>query len=222
MCADGPAGLTTALPLGQVVPTLVGTAARAYDARTIVRDFPVPLGDLFRELRRSTLMKRALLPITLLLALFAGSGSAAAAPPTPNDTSTEQFQCPDFVVDATATGSSKVTYWFGRPYPVSKPIPFYSATSSAAKVTFTSVTSTPKTVTYQLNGTKRAALQFDPFDIVYKSTGWNVMYVPPAYGTPGLFLSVGQVTWTLEGPAYPNGGMTGPGKITDICALLAP
>jgi hypothetical protein len=77
-------------------------------------------------------------------------------------------------------------------------------------------------VTYQLNGTYRVALQLDPIDIVFKSTGWNVMYVPPNYGIPGLFLSVGQVTWTEFGPAYPNGGMTGPGKITDICALLAP
>lgn len=164
-------------------------------------------------------MKRVLIPIALLFGLFAGSGSAVAEPPTPNDPSTVQFQCPDFMVNTTATGASKITFppFHFRDY---KPIPLYSATSSAATVTFTSVTPTPKSVTYGLNGTKRAAVQFDPFDYVYKATGWNVMY--PYYGTPGLFLSVGQVTWTQFGPAYPNGGMTGPGKITDICQVLAP
>ncbi|WP_026538717.1 hypothetical protein [Arthrobacter sp. 9MFCol3.1] len=173
-------------------------------------------------------MRRALLPIVLLLALFAGTGAAVAdpptaGPPTPNDPSTVQYQCPGFMVNATATGKSKVIDWAFWPAAPSKPLPVVTITGAATTETFTSVTATPKTVTYQLNGTYRVALQLEPsFDIVFKSTGWNVMYVPPVYGTPGLFLSVGQVTWTEFGPAYPNGGMTGPGKITDICALLAP
>lgn len=168
-------------------------------------------------------MKRLVTPLALALGigLFAGTGAAVAEPPTPNDPSTVQFECPGFTVNAQATGTSKINYWSFRGSD-SKPIPIYSATSSAAKVTFTSVTPTPKTVTYSLNGTKRAALDLDALDVVYKATGWNVMYVPPGYGTPGLFLSVGQVTWTLFGPVYPNGGMTGPGKITDICQVLAP
>lgn len=166
-------------------------------------------------------MKRALLPIALLFGLFAGTGSAVAAPPTPNDPSTVQFQCPDFVVNATATGSSKTIFQLHH-INDSKPYMLWTDTGAATTVTYTSVTPTPKSVTYPLNGTKRTAVQFEPFDFVYKATGWNVMYVPPSYGTPGLFLSVGQVTWTQFGPAYPNGGMTGPGKITDICQVLAP
>ncbi|MCI9870446.1 hypothetical protein [Arthrobacter humicola] len=42
------------------------------------------------------------------------------------------------------------------------------------------------------------------------------------YGTPGVFLAVGLESWTLNGPVYPNAGLTGPGTVTDVCALLAP
>ena len=54
-------------------------------------------------------MKRLITPVALALGigLFAGTGAAVAAPPTPNDPSTIQFECPGFAVNAQATGSSK-------------------------------------------------------------------------------------------------------------------
>jgi hypothetical protein len=162
-----------------------------------------------------------LAPLALVIGLFAGTGSAAAAPPTPNDTTPFQFVCPGFTVDAQVTGKSKLTDWL-RPFPASKPIPLYTETGAATTITLTSVTPFPKTVRYSINGSRRVALSLDPIDFVYTATGRNLMYVPPAYGTPGIFLSEGLVTWTLFGPVYPYGGMTGPGKITDVCQVLAP
>jgi hypothetical protein len=167
-------------------------------------------------------MRHLIAPLALVIGLFAGTGSAAAAPPTPNDPSTIQYDCPGFKVDAQGTGMSKTIDRWLHPYAADRPEPFYTSTGAATTVTLTSVTAAPKTVTYSVNGTIRLSIQWEPFDFVYKATGRNLIEVPVNYGTPGLFLAVGQETWTLNGPVYPNAGMTGPGTITDVCQLLAP
>ncbi|QDY89259.1 hypothetical protein E7Y32_02795 [Arthrobacter sp. UKPF54-2] len=166
-------------------------------------------------------MKRALLPIALILGLFAGPGTAAAAPPIPEGTSTDTLDCPGFQVEVQSSGSYKFILQLHH-FNVSKPYMLWTETGVASSITMTSLTSAPKSVTYSLNGSRKTAVQFEPFDYVYTATGRNLMVVQASYGTPGIFLSVGKVTWTQFGPVYPTGGMTGPGHITDICALLAP
>ena len=166
-------------------------------------------------------MKRVLIPLTLLLALLAGSGSAAAEPPIPLGTSTDIVDCPGFKVEAVSSGSYKFILQLHHLHD-SKPYMLWTETGVDSTMTLTALTSTPKTVSYSLNGSRKTALQFEPFDLVFTATGRNLMVVQASYGTPGIFLSVGKVTWTQLGPVYPNGGMTGPGKVTDVCALLAP
>jgi hypothetical protein len=39
-------------------------------------------------------MKRLITPLTLAIGLFAGTGAAVAAPPTPNDPSPTTLDCP--------------------------------------------------------------------------------------------------------------------------------
>jgi hypothetical protein len=170
-------------------------------------------------------MKRLIAPLALALTLgmglFAGTGAAVAAPPTPEGTSTDTLDCPGFQVEAQSSGSYKFILQLHHLHD-SKPYMLWTETGVASTMTLTALTPTPKTVSYSLNGSRKTALQFDPLDFVYTATGRNLMVVQASYGTPGIFLSVGLVTWTQFGPVYPTGGMTGPGKITDVCKVLAP
>ena len=163
-------------------------------------------------------MKRVLIPIALLFGLFAGSGSAVAAPPTPVEQTTDTLDCPGFQVEAVTTGKIKVIEQFPHHYNGSKLLRFYSNVGAAITITLTGPTS--KVVSYPLNGTIQVAL--GPTDFVYKATGKNLITLPVGSGAPGIFYTSGQVNWTLNGPVYPNGGLTGQGKLTDVCALLAP
>jgi hypothetical protein len=163
-------------------------------------------------------MKRALIPVALVLGLFAGTGSAVAASPTPVDPTVETLDCNGFQVEAVTTGKAKVIEQFPHHYSGSNPFRFY--TNVGASITITLTGPTLKVVSYPLNGTIQLVL--GPTDFVYKATGKNLISLPTGSGAPGIFYTSGQVTWTLNGPVYPNGGLTGPGKITDVCALLAP
>lgn len=164
-------------------------------------------------------MKRALIPIALLLGLFTGPGSAAAAPPTPIDPPTvESLDCAGFQVTAVTTGKVKVIEQFPHHLNNSKVLRFYTNVGAAITITLTGPTS--KVVSYPLNGTIQVGL--GPTDFVYKATGKNLISLPVGSGAPGIFYTSGQVNWTLNGPVSPNGGLTGPGKVTDVCALLAP
>ncbi|HEX9085902.1 MAG TPA: hypothetical protein VF867_00060, partial [Arthrobacter sp.] len=121
-------------------------------------------------------------------------------------------------VQAVTTGKTKVIEQLPHHYNGSKPLRFYTNVGAAITITLTGPTL--KVVSYPLNGTIQVAL--GPTDFVYKATGKNLISLPIGSGAPGIFYTSGQVTWTLNGPVYPNGGLTGPGKITDVCALLAP
>jgi hypothetical protein len=168
-------------------------------------------------------MKRLLITVALALGigLFAGTGSALAAPPVPNDPSPFQVDCPGFQVTAQLTGSTKTIY---ARHPSRNPnlVKLWKEVGIATTVTLTGPAPASKVLRYNINGRRLTELDLNVGDIRYIATGRNLMIVPKVYGTPGLFLSKGRVTWTLNGPVYPNGGMTGPGKITDVCQLLAP
>lgn len=163
-------------------------------------------------------MKRALLPIALVLGLFAGTGSAVAEPLTPVGPTTEMLDCPGFQVETLTVGKIKVIEQFPHHLNGSKLLRFYTNVGAASTITLTGPTS--KVVSYTLNGNIQVAL--GPTDFEYKATGKNLITLPIGSGAPGIFYTSGQVNWTLNGPVSPNGGLTGPGKVTDVCALLAP
>lgn len=168
-------------------------------------------------------MKRVLLPIALVLGLLAGMGSAVAAPPIPVDPTTETLDCPGFQVEAVTTGKAKVIDMFpNRNLNFEKPVRFYTNVGAAVTVTLTGPAPASKVLTYPLNGTVRLAFDFNIPDFLVRFTGKNLVTVPTAYGIPGIFYTSGQLGYAEGGPVYPNAGLTGPGKITDVCALLAP
>jgi hypothetical protein len=167
-------------------------------------------------------MKRALIPVVVLLGLFAGSGAAVAAPPTPVQT-TETFDCPGFQVEAQTTGKAKVLDKF--PHHLvdsSKPMKFYTNLGADVTMTLTALTPAAKSVSYKLNGTIWLSFDFSINDLVIRMAGKNLITVPKVYGIPGIFYTSGQLGYAESGPVYPNAGLTGPGKVTDVCALLAP
>lgn len=168
-------------------------------------------------------MKRALLPVTLLLAVFAGSGSAVAAPPTPIENTTETLDCPGFQVEAVYTGKMKV---IDAPLPsgTKKRLKLFTSVGANSTATLTGPAPASKVVSFSLNGSISWSIVFSPeFDIIITGTGRNLISDPQHGDYPGgLFLTVGKVTWSLNAPDYPNGGITGPGSVTDVCALLAP
>lgn len=167
-------------------------------------------------------MKRALIPVTILLGLFAGSGSAAAAPPTPIEQTTDTLDCPGFKVNAVYTGKIKVV-----DAPVTsgtkKRLKLFTDVGAASTATLTGPAPASKVLSISLNGSISWAIVLSPeFDIVITGTGRNLISDPQHGDYPGgLFLTVGKVSWSLNAPDYPNGGITGPGSVTDVCALLA-
>jgi hypothetical protein len=169
-------------------------------------------------------MKRLIKPLALALGigLFAGTGVAVAAPPIPNDTTPFQLDCPGFQIDVQVSGSSKSKdIEFLHPSPPTQ-IRFFADTNAATTITMTGPAPASKVFRTAVNGTVRWAFDLKTFEIVITSTGRNLITVPKVYGTPGVFLAVGLESWTLNGPVYPNAGLTGPGTVTDVCALLAP
>lgn len=168
-------------------------------------------------------MKRVLIPIAFLFALFAGSGSAAAAPPIPVEPTTETLDCPGFQVDAVYTGKAK---WIDAPIAsgTKKRLKLFTGVAAASTATLTGPAPTSKVISLSLNGSISWSIVLSPeFDIVITGTGRNLISDPQHGDYPGgLFLTVGKVSWSLNAPDYPNGGITGPGSVTDVCALLAP
>ncbi|MCX6498268.1 MAG: hypothetical protein NTU93_05630 [Arthrobacter sp.] len=170
-------------------------------------------------------MKRALAPIALAvgIGLFAGTGAAVAAPPTPNDRTTETLDCPGFQVDAVYTGKAKVIDQSVHDHAGQTFLKFFKNVGAAGTATLTGPAPASKVLHYSLNGTIKMGLDLNIVDFVYTGTGRNMITDPKHGDYPGgIFLTVGKVTWTLNAPDYPNGGLTGPGTITDVCQLLAP
>jgi hypothetical protein len=167
--------------------------------------------------------KRLLTPVALAIGLLAGTGSAVAAPQGPQETVSQQFDCPGFTVDAQSTGKFKDIESPSQSSPDSRPTKLLTLVGAASTVTLTGPAPASKVVHFSQNGTIRVAIASNNFDLIFTATGRNLIIVPAHPGYPGgLFLTVGKVGWTLDGPVYPNGGLTGPGSVTDVCQLLAP
>ncbi len=160
-------------------------------------------------------MKRWLAPLALAVGLAAGAGSAVAAPnpPGPVDPTAFPLDCPGFQVTAELTGKAKL---------INLPGGRQKITAPGQKVTLTGPSGT--TVSYVITGTTH--IQNLPRGVQeIRSTGRNVITVPRVLGPnghpEGLFLTTGNVNYALQ-----NGKelrlFSGPGKVTDVCALLAP
>lgn len=55
------------------------------------------------------------------------------------------------------------------------------------------------------------------------ATGRGVVLVPEANGhAPGLFLTVGTVSWTLNADGSERTSFSGEGRVTDVCQQVAP
>jgi hypothetical protein len=171
-------------------------------------------------------MKRLITPVAIAIGivLFAGTGPAIASPPTPIEPSSHQFDCPGFIVDAVITGKMKEIDAPLSSFPKSQPLKLLTVVGAASTATLTGPAPASKVLSFSQNGSIRIALDLSPGgDLVFTGTGRNLISLPQHGDYPGgLFLSVGKVTWTLNGPVDPNGGITGPGTVTDVCALLAP
>lgn len=169
-------------------------------------------------------MKRRTAPLVMAIGLLAGPGTgiATAAPTTPTDPSVQQFDCPGFVISAQVTGAEKVIP-HSLHFAGSKPVTLFTNVAAASTLTLSRPAPAVKVFSSSINGTVRVAWDPGTADFIYKATGRNLITVPKHTGYPGgLFLTVGQVAWTLDGPVDPDGGLTGPGTVTDLCRLLAP
>jgi hypothetical protein len=159
-------------------------------------------------------MKRWLAPIAVIAALAAGTGPAlaASAKPTPVPTDTFNIQCPGTeVLEAQLSGKAGT---------IVLPGDRFIFTGPNLRITLTGPTD--KTVSYVITGAVRATVQSD--DSLYvTATGLNTIIVPEANGHPaGLFLTSGTFSWTLNPDGTERTLFSGTGKVTDVCALLAP
>jgi hypothetical protein len=106
-------------------------------------------------------MKRAIIPIALLLGLFAGPGSAVAAPPAPIEQTTSTLDCPGFQVDADVTGKMKVIDAPLAAFPQSRPLKLLTLVGVASTATLTGPAPTSKTVSFSQNGSIRIPLTWN-------------------------------------------------------------
>ena len=63
----------------------------------------------------------------------------------------------------------------------------------------------------------------DPKRVTVSATGRNVLTIPldDPNGRAGIYLTVGNVTYVLDGNGNQLEAFTGPGKVTNICRVLA-
>ncbi len=156
-------------------------------------------------------MKRWLAPIALVITLAAGAGPAIAAPPTPVDPNQFQIACPGQKhLDAQLSGKGGlITLPGGRLISI----------SPNQRITLTGPSGT---ATYVITGTIHLTPLADGGYGV-TATGRNTIIVPDANGhPPGLFLTQGTFSWTLNSDFSERTLFSGNGTVTDVCQLLAP
>ncbi|HEX9229331.1 MAG TPA: hypothetical protein VF885_22255 [Arthrobacter sp.] len=157
-------------------------------------------------------MKRWLAPIAIAAGLAAaGAGPAvAAAVPTPIDV-TFTDPCPGFDATLHATGKGGTIV-----------LPGDRLTFTGPNLRVTVTGPTGKSVSYVITGATHVQILPDDGQAV-TATGRNLIRVPEANGhDAGLFLTVGTVSWTLNPDGSENTLFSGKGKVTDVCALVAP
>lgn len=152
-------------------------------------------------------MKHRVAPFALAAALLAGTGTVAAAP-EPIDV-TLKWPCPNFKATLTVTGKSGVNSLPGDRFKFIAPDQRITITGPGGETS------------YLITGVTHVEVQPDEsFDVT--ATGLNVILVPRTKEhDPGLFLTNGTVTWTLnpdgsERTLFSSGG----GQVTDVCALV--
>lgn len=153
-------------------------------------------------------MKKLSFLAALLLALVVGAGPVAAAPPAPADTTFFNNDC-GFRIKITVTGGSGVNELPGGATIITAP---------NQRVTLTNV-KTGESVSFVITGATHIDAS-DPGLLVVTSTGNNVLTVPEG-PTEGVFFTQGTVTFVLDDKGRQVSAFEGPGKVTDICAILA-
>jgi hypothetical protein len=153
-------------------------------------------------------MKRLIAFAAVLLGVVVGGGPVAAAPPTPADVTFINRDC-GFRVQATVTGGSGVNELPGGATIITAP---------NQRVTLTNV-KTGESVTYVITGATHIDTS-DPGLLNITSTGRNVLIIPEG-DREGLYLTEGTVTFVLDDKGRQVSAFEGPGKVTDICAILA-
>ncbi|MFE7629001.1 hypothetical protein [Kocuria sp. NPDC057446] len=141
-----------------------------------------------------------------LLAGGLGVGPAIAAPPEPY-TDTRYAECPgDLDVRIDAVGKGKFFEVPGLDQVI--------AISPNTTVTITDTGDESNSVTYKANGAFH--IEFLENETVVRATGVNVLTTED----PGVFLTRGNVTFVNDATGE-KVRFEGPGKVTDICAILA-
>ncbi|MFC9336071.1 MULTISPECIES: hypothetical protein [Arthrobacter] len=153
------------------------------------------------------MMKKILVFAAVLLGLVVGGGPVAAAPPEPIEFTFVNRDC-GFRVEITVTGGSGVNELPGGASIITAP---------NQRVTLTNKDG--ESVSFVITGATHIDAS-DPDLVVVTSTGNNVLIVPEG-PTEGLFFTQGTVTFVLDDKGRQVSAFEGPGKVTDICALLA-
>lgn len=154
-------------------------------------------------------MKRMLVLVALLLGLVVGAGPVAAAPPVPIGSFTFVNRDCGYRIEVVVTGKSGVNELPGGATIITAP---------GQEVTLTNI-KTGASVTYVITGaTHINVVSADRQEVT--STGRNVLIVPEG-DREGLYLTLGTVTYVLDGRGRQITPFEGPGQVTDICTLLA-
>jgi hypothetical protein len=167
-------------------------------------------------------MKKIFAVVGVLLGLVVGTGPVAAAPPgtppgPPTPSTFELHECGSFIVDGVITsGKAKV---------IDLPGDAQIFTSPGQSVTLTN-RKNQKSVTYVITGSSHVTYfpnAVDPKRVTVSATGRNVLTIPldDPNGRAGIYLTVGNVTYVLDGNGNQLEAFTGPGKVTNICRVLA-
>jgi hypothetical protein len=165
-------------------------------------------------------MKKWLVPTAVLASIFAAAAPAAAAPSGPPislDGATITRDCGNpeaggFVVSGVLSGGFKE---------ITAPDGTIISPSPALKVT---LTANGKTVSYVITGVTRSTTTNGITDVI--ATGKNLINRPdidpdPDVVVAGLYVTTGNVSFT-NGPQGELVPFSGPGRVIDVCAALAP
>ncbi|MEC5193053.1 MULTISPECIES: hypothetical protein, partial [unclassified Arthrobacter] len=120
--------------------------------------------------------------------------------------------CPGFDVTGQLSGKSKL---------IGLPGDRFIGISPGATITLTGPSG--KTVSYVITGSTHIQVLLDGSQEI-RSTGRNLIIVPEVTGKhlEGLFLTTGNVYYALNPDGTEKRLFSGPGRVTDGCALLGP
>lgn len=154
-------------------------------------------------------MKKWLVPTAVLASIFAAAAPAAAAPSGPPITvdGPATFTSCGFPVTGEVTGKAKN---------ITTPSGDIISTSPGLKITLTGPDG--KTASYVITGV--LFFSFPSENVVeVKATGNNLLQLP---SPDGLFLTRGNVNFSVDSKGNELRRFSGSGTATNICSLLAP